>query len=357
MHKTLATIASLPLIITFNLHASDYTSADAFKAFLSHPLPIREVTWRESFSGKPGGTAYYTGASDGHNYFIRRFLPTNNIHLKLSPSNTLGIPFFVGRDGKKRWEITGTLMINETQEKSSPLFQHIQNGRMILERALMFGIPDVAIGKVKWNNDRFVVPKWGMVPSKITIIDPKTKLRYTISRNADGTISTSGSSEVTNGLPFPPSLVNSFGAIYVTNGYVRKLDCDTVSIHYTYENKSLPIGVPSGIYLYARGALQQNCIMAMQILRFVVDTNLSRTYFAPTNFIVPKYTGINQVYTNGSETTRNNTYLLSLSQMKRSPTLSSKWRRAVVYSIFVVITVPFIAFICYKRKSKSRTNP
>ncbi len=306
---------------------ADLASADAFKSILSSSKLIREISWSESKCDKPNDISYYTGATDGTNFYIRGFLPSEDLTVPLSPTNRLGFPYFVGCVDHTNWEITGTLMINETSMTNNPIFSIAQNGRIILARGLAFGLPNAKDGAFSWNGNSFSVPRFGLIPEHVTIRHIKMP-----TNSPTGTLHVKHN-EMAQLLQSLTNLTQESGVILLTNGVVGEMDCGLDSIHYEYSDSNLPVGVPSTIFESAGGQPKEKCFMKMQILRFKLDTNLDEMMFQPTTFIAPGYYGITQVYSNESQVVLNNAYNYSRQRAEET----SKAKRYTLLILFGVL--------------------
>ena len=305
---------------------ADDTPAEAFKSLLSNPRSIREIDWIESVCDGSRAPYHYSGAIDGTNFFIRMCLPGEDVRILLSPTNKLGMPFFVGRVHNMSWEIPGTLMINESYKTNIPLSTLVDNGRIMLSEVLAFGLCDVKDGAFIWDGDKFNVPRAGIIPTKI--------------------METIGG--VTRSLP----ITNVDGSIFVTNGFVDKIICNYTPIYYSYDDKSLPLGVPSKIVIGKGGDPNTtNCFEQIQIVRLSLATNIDEAMFEPTNYILPGHFGIVLVSSNSSQVEIDNTYVNS--RMKTENL--SKSKRHVIYWLFLISTVPIFLLLknCFKGKSSS----
>jgi len=295
-------------------HSSEQTSAEAFKTFLSSPAMIQEIDWTQTICDKPDQISYYTAAVDKTNFYIRSYLPGENLHILLSPTNPLAMPFFVGKITNMNWEIAGNLMINESDKTNIPLSDLTKVGRKILAQVLSFGIPNCTDGEVQWNSDDFTAPRY----------DPVIISTSTSGPNSPGTNYESASST---------------GSVFITNGFVVKLRDENATIYYEYSDKSLPLGVPSKIVLGKNG-LDGACFVRLNILSFVLSSNLDDNVFQPTSHVLAGHYGISLVSSNKTQIEIDNAY--ANSRMKIEAV--SKSKRYAIDTILFMTIIPLVYY-------------
>jgi len=294
--------------------AQEISAVDAFKEFLSRPPSIQEISFAMKSCATTNDAALYSGSINGPDFFIRRYLPGEDLHAFLSPSNLMGFPYFVGTFGEKRWEISG-LVVHETEEATNVFASRGQNGRRILNGAVTFGIPAIA-GTFKWNGNRFTAEASGPIP--------------------DG---------------FPNTVS---GEITVSNGYPIKADCQTrhVTIYFDFTN-SLPAGVPSLAVICGQNFPREKCAQTIQIIRLLATSEWSETHFSPYRHIATNYLGITRYAGTNQYVVKNNTYAL-LKQFDRRAATSVVNRKRLIIGFFVVtflVALPLVVLFLHNKRT------
>jgi len=290
--------------------SADTNHVEAFKAFLSERPAVSEITWAESNSG--GTTNWFqTGASDGTNFFLRQYLPGEDIHVPLSPTNRMKMPLWIGRAGMKRWSISG-LAVDET-ESTNVLCQMVDGFTVILERALAFGNLGVKPGTYLWKDNHFTAKRTKNVIQRAVTIGKSGEIIKESQMESDSIA----------------------GELYVTNGYPHHIDSEGLTIYYDYAPlaSGLPVGVPRTITLCERGQPKSQRLGTATILRYDVDKNLENSYFEPYRHIADDHLSIYGIAPDGSrKVLKQGRYRISLAQLH-----AAKRHRVTRFGVFAFL--------------------
>lgn len=287
------------------------TPAEAYKLLLSNSPQVRQITWAEMKIGDTNSSVFYTGAVDGTNFFLRRYIPGENLNALLSPTNPMQFPYFVGACGPKHWQIDG-LTVHETEETASPIFIGAKTARQILERGLAFGLLSEKVGSFVWDGDRYSAAPCGPMPGSESYV-------------FHGTLTTS-------------------------NSYPVRVDCGGQTVYYDYSDRTLPPGVPSAIMLCKRDQPKQAATQAMLILRYKSGSSADET-FEPYRHLDSRYMGIRRIVGGRELLVKDNTLAMSRAHMKAAP----KGKRVAVLAVLGVISL--ISVVLLFRAMVSRRKP
>ena len=248
----LGALVAWPLSI--RLAGAQITPADAFKDLLAHLPVVKEISFTELRCADGRPPQWFTGAIAATNFFLREHLPGENVDAPLSPTNLMGVPYFVGASRGKRWEIAG-LTVFESEEATDPVFVLAEKGVSILDKALAFGLPSIRPGSFTWDGDRFTAAMSGPIP---------VSGKHTI-----------------------------HGFITVSNAVAVRLDSPdaALTVYYDYSPGTLPTGVPSQATVCLYGKPKSDPRTVTAIHRLETATDLPEQYFEPYRHIVPQVRG------------------------------------------------------------------
>jgi hypothetical protein len=155
-----------------------------FKAFLSDPGYVEHVVFSTI------GVASAAGANQMHLYgrwqsnaFVIREITSPQTENRIWTNGILAWGSYQPKYWTKAAGVIREWINNGTENpQSNPVYAGTKLGRMLLGRALMFGIRDVTIGTLKWEGDRFVATSFAI--SNVTV-------RGKIDLNSDSLVSIS----------------------------------------------------------------------------------------------------------------------------------------------------------------------
>jgi hypothetical protein len=153
------TFATITIVstISFTAFAQESNAVIRFKEILSSAPNVSEIEFASVLADHPTSVAYFTAASNGTNFFIRRHLSNENVHTPLSPTNKMGFPYFLGKDDKDNWEISGLKIFKSPLTMDAPpLTEH---GEYVLDSALTFGLAGILPGSFVWKGNQFTAKR------------------------------------------------------------------------------------------------------------------------------------------------------------------------------------------------------
>jgi hypothetical protein len=268
-----------------SLHAGISSRTDSFKEYLSNAPHVQEIKFSILNSSDMQPPTYYTGATDGTNFFIREHLPKENVDALLSPTNPMGFPFFVGKVDGRPWEISGLSVYRSSPTNTlGPLMEGAMSK---LSFALAFGIAHAAPGSFHFNGTNF------------------SALR------ADKLIK-----PITNGKDVNFDFENTTGSLLTSNGSPFRVDNEGMSIYYTFGDESLPEGVPSTITICPRNHLPSDYSQIISILKYIPGPELANNFFNPERFIEQQYLSVYEITNNSGNalTSTNNSLNVAKAQ-------------------------------------------
>ncbi len=305
----LGALVAWPLSI--RLAGAQITPADAFKDLLAHLPVVKEISFTELRCADGRPPQWFTGAIAATNFFLREHLPGENVDAPLSPTNLMGVPYFVGASRGKRWEIAG-LTVFESEEATDPVFVLAEKGVSILDKALAFGLPSIRPGSFTWDGDRFTAAMSGPIP---------VSGKHTI-----------------------------HGFITVSNAVAVRLDSPdaALTVYYDYSPGTLPTGVPSQATVCLYGKPKSDPRTVTAIHRLETATDLPEQYFEPYRHIVPQYVGITRSEGARRVVVKDNAYAISLARSREADRRAGGRRPMILWSL-VLVSLFFAAAIVYRR--------
>jgi len=315
--------------------ADSNSDADAFKEMLSSTPHVREIVFAVAYGQDPTSVAYYCGACFGSNFYIRRFLSNEDVSIPLSPTNQMGFPLFVGKDGREYWEISGMSIYRTSASTNVPPV--IEGELALLNSALSFGVSGVIPGTIHWDENSFYAKRNDM---HLTSVKERTIINGVVQVKNQDLSMVNGELMISNGIPVRIS--REFG----------------IDVWYQYPtNRSLPAGVPSTITIAPRGSSPSQYSQMFSILKYVQDDNLGEDYFKPERHIAPQFVGIyEQTNLSGPIVAiRDNTLSIANAQVRSIQTHRAVQRQIVLLLISICLVAPLAIGIMIK-KNKNRNS-
>lgn len=321
----------VPAILLVNAAVGqDSDVVNAFKHYLECPPQVREIKFAEVSNGQDAAPTYYLGASDGTNFFVRKYLPTENLDTPLSPTNLIQFPFFFGRAGTNLWEITG-INIYQTGESTNTIALLVTNAQYVLDRGLSLGLINVQPGTVVWTNDNhFTAKRGGVIPSR-------TEMR-----------------SVRNGVErvwyTDPKTVS--GMLYISNGLPSRIDCEYTTFYFDFRpSDGLPIGIPSTITTCQFRSPKSNSKTVMSVINYRPDGNLQVQDFEPYKYIATNYMGVYSRYGGGERALKDNAYAISRYEVESVHQRNSTRYLAVRMVLVALVAIPvLLGLMLYLKK-------
>lgn len=308
-------------------------AVNAFKHYLESPPQVREIKFAEVSNGEDAAPAYYVGASDGTNFFVRRYLPTEKLDVPLSPDNLARFPFF-GRAAANQWEIAG-LNVYQTEESTNPISLLVRNANYMLSDGLALGLSIVRPGTVVWTNDnRFLAKRGGPIPIR-------SEIRTTIN----------GVEHIQFADPESMS-----GILYISNGLPARIDCQGVTFYYDFRPKDgLPVGIPSTISTCRFGAPKSEANTVMSIISYVEDEQLKPEDFEPYKYISSHYIGIVNRSNGGENVLKDNAYAVSQYEVESIHKRNSARYQTVRIALGILIIAPLLLALWFRFNKRTKS--
>jgi hypothetical protein len=265
----LACFACFILLAILSANAEEPVEIIEFKRYLSSPQRLGHI----DFSVRIAGAAEdenYVGAINSSDFYIRRYLSTENPELLLSPTNMPRFSFFYGSTSNKCWEISG-LNVHETEDMHDPGVQGSKNAFAVLQKGLCFGIPDVVAGSFKWASNSAVAKRAGEVAGEV--------VQTTTSK--DG---------VVERIVLDPHHIPC--DLYCSNNLPYKITSFGSDIYFDFEDSNLPEGIPSRATVSQRGTSKAQWTRIITIKKYGIYTEFPDGYFEPYRHITPSFLGI-----------------------------------------------------------------
>lgn len=319
-------------ILLFLILTLDFSFAgsvvDVFKTQLRDNPPIKWVRFSIVESRGQKKAHYYVAAANREDFFIREYLPSEDVSIPISFANPVG-GYITGQSGDLCWNINATTITKAYLSDPKVNVQQLtsKHARENLDSLLTFGLSFLEKGSFSWNDNFF-----------------KASAAKDVTLTPDGF----------NG----PQLREISGKITVEKERVSNLAVDIPKfplVRFEYENQSLPQGIPSKIITFEGG-------LVFNIDEFeYADSgeDISKLFVPYTHFKSTNDADITLI-TNGISkdlVTRNSELAFAAQQKAVIEKVPYGRRKAVQVTLLGFLIIPVVLIIIYissRRKKGSK---